>query len=87
MAETTSFNPGVVIDGVTYHPPGWMWVLAFASREIDWAVEATREPEFALTVSRWRHDQKVHELEQRISQSREHLAALESELSDLQKGS
>ncbi len=34
-----SIRPGVVIDGVTYFPPGWMYVLAFALRGFQWAID------------------------------------------------
>lgn len=32
-----SFSPGVVIDGRTYYPAGWMWLLAFSRAGCEWA--------------------------------------------------
>lgn len=38
--ETTeTIRPGVVIDGNTYYPPGWMYILAFALRGCQWAID------------------------------------------------
>lgn len=43
MTEKTTFAPGVVVRDEwgterTVHPPGWMYVLAFALRGVPWAV-------------------------------------------------
>jgi hypothetical protein len=32
-------QPGVVINGQTYYPPGWMYVLAFAIAGCKWAID------------------------------------------------
>lgn len=43
-------TPTILIDGQTYTPEGWMWILAFALRGIPWALEAASKPEFEIIV-------------------------------------
>lgn len=36
--EPKKVRPSVLIDGATYFPPGWAYVLAFALKGVPWAV-------------------------------------------------
>ncbi len=38
-----SFNPGVMIDGRRVEVPGFMWIVAFASRGVQWAIDAMEQ--------------------------------------------
>lgn len=57
-----SFNPGVVVDGKLYEIPGWMWVLAFATAGIPWALEAVGTEEFKAAVDAWKLKRDVARL-------------------------
>lgn len=49
MSEVEKFAPSVLMpDGVTVTVPGWMWVLAFATRGIPWALEQVRDPKYNI---------------------------------------
>ena len=50
MEKTDSIRPGVVIDGVTVYPPGWMYVIALALAGVKWAIEEADKPEFREKV-------------------------------------
>lgn len=51
--QPETMAPGVVIDGQTYQPPGWMWVLAFALRGVPWAVTMATSPDFQQQKQAW----------------------------------
>ena len=42
------FSPTVMIDGMTYTPTGWMWVLSFALAGVPWAVEQVTDATYDL---------------------------------------
>lgn len=50
MEATQTISPGVVIDGQTVYPPGWMYVLGFALRGCEWAVKEADTPAFREMV-------------------------------------
>lgn len=33
-------RPSVLINGMTYYPPGWVYILAFALAGCQWAIDA-----------------------------------------------
>lgn len=40
-------SPGVIINGREYTPPGRLWILAFAFRGCQWAIdEVEKDPSF-----------------------------------------
>ncbi len=34
-----NIKPSVIIDGQTYYPPGWVYILAFAMAGCQWAID------------------------------------------------
>ena len=75
MSEAGMIRPGVVVDGVTIHPPGWMYVVAWAMAGVAWAVEEADKPDFKERMRAWLTEQKranidaqIKELEDRIAQ-------------------
>lgn len=41
-----SIKPGIVLsDGTTYYPSGFEWILAFALRDCQWAIDILEKPE------------------------------------------
>jgi hypothetical protein len=52
--------PSVIIDGETYYPQGWMWVLAFAIRGKLWAIKECEKPWFKEAVKDYLKDEKNH---------------------------
>jgi rubrerythrin len=77
MAE--SFNPGVVIDGQTFNPPGWMWVMAFAMRGVEWAVEAASKPEFLEVVQAYMREQNLWRLQREAEEKARQFARFADE--------
>ena len=75
--KTEFFAPTVLIDGKTYAPEGWMWILAFAFQGIPWAVKKVLDPEFDLETKIRRH-----ELRRRLYFRREHLEHLEGRIKE-----
>jgi hypothetical protein len=43
-------RPSVMIDGQTYYPPGWMYILAYAINGFEWAIKECEKPEFKAQV-------------------------------------
>ena len=47
----TSISPGVLLnDGTTYYPKGYEWLLAFALRGCQWAIEALETPDVKAQI-------------------------------------
>lgn len=84
MAER--FAPGVVIDGRTVYPPGWMWVFALALRGCPWAEEEIARPEFDAVVRQWFRDQAVAELEEQKADLEARLSEVMAQLERLRRG-
>lgn len=85
MAMTTSFNPSVLIDGLTIEVENWMVVLAFALRGIPWAVELADSPEYDMRgkikdyhrrEKKYFTELEIAELEERLSEARKELRKL-----------
>ena len=52
---TDTIRPSVLLpDGTTVHPPGWMYVLAFALRGIPWAVREVESGTVDRQADLWR---------------------------------
>lgn len=84
-----NFAPSVMIDGVSYEPEGWMWILAFAMRGIPWAVEMAMSPEFDMDGKvrdyqqrrrRYFNEREAGRVEQQIEDLKRRLADLKSNL-------
>jgi hypothetical protein len=63
----TKFAPTVLVDGYTYTPPGWMWLLAFAREGVEWAKrdleEMERTGELARQIKWYFHLQQFPDYE------------------------
>ena len=93
--EKMSFAPGVILsDGTDYEPEGWMWVLAFAVRGFEWAIQESGKPWFERQVEAWRKMTRVKYaeaekacLEKEKAFLEEQIATLDRLLEELQKNS
>jgi hypothetical protein len=77
---TETIQPGVLIDGQTVHPPGWMYVLAFALRGIPWAVQEATKPGFEPQVRQYLQDQRNSQTLAEIDSLLARVAELRKEL-------
>lgn len=75
-----SFAPSVVVDGKSLTPPGWMWVLGFALRGVEWAIKRADTEEFKAIVQAWIVENKRQDLREQIADCEEHLVKLRQEL-------
>ena len=41
-----SFKPGIVVNGITVHPTGFEYILAFALHGCEWAIKEADSQEF-----------------------------------------
>lgn len=58
-----SFNPSVMLpDGTTLTPPRWAWILAFAFKDVEWAIIEADKPEFRQMVKGYLKDQRRYRL-------------------------
>jgi len=80
-------TPSVMIDGESVSFEGWMLVLAFALREIPWAVEQASDPEFDLRgkMQDYYKQKDKHWFENYISRLEKELKEAKEELCELNK--
>jgi hypothetical protein len=52
-----SFAPSILIGNITYIPPGWMWVLAFAKVGCEWAIEECESKNFKEQIKEYKNQQ------------------------------
>ena len=52
MSNSEKIAPSVMIDGVTYTPKGYVWILAYALHGCEWAIEEASKPEFREAVQK-----------------------------------
>ena len=57
-----SFKPGVMIDGRVVYPPGWVFVMGFASAGCDWAIEKMSDPEYLEFIERYKEQDEAENL-------------------------
>lgn len=80
-STTKSFAPTIrLADGSTVAPPGWMWVVAFALGDCEWAIRKADTEEFKATVRQWMKDRDCHRLRRQIEEGEHRLAELRREL-------
>lgn len=72
--------PSVMINGRSYTPPGWMWIVAFAIGGAEWALKQVDTQEFHETVQTWIAEHKCQNLEKQIADCEQHLAKLRQDL-------
>ena len=73
-------RPGVIIDGQTVHPPGWMWVLGFAIGGCEWAIKACETNDWKNQAREWFKDRDKSRLEAQIARTEKELQRLKEEL-------
>lgn len=81
----TTFAPTVLVDGETVAPEGWMWILGFALRGVQWAMDECEKPEFDLRgkMCDYYRRKKVYEITTEIEEIEERLKNLRLELAGL----
>lgn len=79
----STFAPSVLVDGKTVTPPGWMWVLAFAIRDVPWAVAEVCKPDFEQRIRDWHHELRTTQAEATVAALEARLAAAKQQLQDL----
>lgn len=75
-----NIKPGVVIDGQTYYPEGWMYILAFALKGIPWAIELIEKPECKAAMRQFFVDQNNDKINEKIKYYLEEIEKLKKEL-------
>lgn len=68
-----------------YAPEGWMWVLAFALRGCEWAVEEASTPEFRERVRAFLKDRAIARIQDQIEWRLDQVEALRKELKGLKE--
>ena len=87
LRESSSFSPGVVVDGRTVYPPGWLWQLSFAMAGCKWAIKACETNDWKNRTRQWFKDQDRVKLEQQIERTEKELERLKAELCQLKTNS
>ena len=75
-----SFAPGVVINGKTVYPPGWVWQLSFALAGCEWAIKRCETNEWREGVRKYYTDQRNTEIERTIAYYENELIRLKKDL-------
>ena len=78
-----TFAPRVMVDGQAVTPEGWMWVLAFAIRGCDWAIEEASKPEFREGVVKSLMERQRKQIEESIDHHFKMIETLKKELGRL----
>lgn len=78
-----TFAPSIVIDGQTVTPDGWQWILAFAIRGCDWAIEEASKPEFREGVVKCLMERERKRIEASIEHHFKMIETLKKELGRL----
>jgi hypothetical protein len=76
--------PKVVIDG---QDNGWMWILSFAIKGCQWAINEATKPEFEVKVRKWFFDKQIEALEEEREILEKQLCAVEAKISELRRES
>lgn len=77
------FSPSVNVDGQTYTPPGWLWVLAFAVGGCEWAIAETETPEFKAQMRKWQDTRRAIDVDNEIAVMEKRLEQLHRERAQL----
>jgi len=80
---TEHFAPGVVIDGVTVYPEGWMWVLGFALAGCEWAIVEAERMNLRECARDYGRRRKLYFAELHVGQCKAELALAEGRLTAL----
>lgn len=88
--SVSSFNPGVWVtdefgNRSYYECPGWMYVLAFAVRGIEWAIKETETEQFKARIAEYRQQIKNQVILEQIENIERQLQEVKAELCGLQK--
>jgi hypothetical protein len=75
-----NIKPGVVIDGQTYYPPGWMYVLAFALKGVPWAIKECEKEGFKETIKQHLRNEKNKEITESIEYHLQEIEKLKNDL-------
>lgn len=80
-----TITPGVWIEReygekCLVHPPGWMWVLAFAIGGCEWAIKEADTEEFREIIRKWYEDQKEAEIQAAMDHHYREIERLKKEL-------
>lgn len=78
-----TFAPSIKIGNTTITPDGWEWVLAFAIRGCDWAIEEASKPEFREGVVKCLMERQRKAIEASIDHHFKMIETLKQELGRL----
>ena len=87
-----SFNPSVRVwhgypinEYETYTPPGWMWVLAFALRGVEWAIEEADTPKFKEIIREYYRQEERENKKRRLKYLEELITSYYGEIDQIKK--
>ena len=80
MSTVEKFSPSIVIDGKVIHPPGWVYVLAYAVAGCEWAIKEVETPEFKAIVKQYRDERHNNEVLAEIDALEKRLAKLKASI-------
>lgn len=63
---TEYIKPGINLNGVTYNPPGWMYVIGFALGGCEWALKEVDTKEFKNLVKQYQEQEDAEWTNNRI---------------------
>jgi hypothetical protein len=84
IPKMESIRPGVVINGKTFYPPGWMYLLAYAIRGFDWAIKDLEKSEVKQQIKDYLKEKKIDEINEEITNTKEWLQELQQRLNQLE---
>lgn len=79
---TETFAPCVMVDGRTFEPPGWMWVLGFALSGREWAIREAETEAFKAVMRTWLKARDDHHRAGMIRDLERRLAELKIDLNE-----
>jgi hypothetical protein len=84
---TEYITPGVVIDGQRVPIEGWMFVLAFALRGVEWAVRDALDPAFDMDgkVRDYERRRQTYFAERALAEAENNVVRLRARLEELQR--
>lgn len=83
MSNVEHIKPGVVIDGKTVYPAGYVWVLAFAFGGCQWAIDEANKPEFREMVKADLKAKRSASLHRAIAEHEAAIERIRKEIADL----
>lgn len=77
---TEYIKPAIMLDGETYYPQGWMYILGFALGGVKWAIVEASKPEFRQLIQDQIRSERNENLKLRLKSLYKEIIDLENEI-------